>query len=163
IGVISAFPDEDWEARRIAEAASTLGAVEIFAPTDFGASIAPPEPRLTARGQDVRRYQLFLTPRAVGDEGDVELQLELYRTLAEQGVPVVNDVRALVIAIDKFKSSFLFAQAGLPTPEVVVAQRLDEARQALARLRRVVFKPVFGSLGDGVERLDAGEPGEARL
>ena len=40
-----------------------------------------------------------------------ELQLELYRTLAESGALLVNDVRALTVAIDKFKTSWLLAQA----------------------------------------------------
>ena len=152
IGIISAYPDEDWDARRIAEAAERHGHVELLAPTDFGAVVGD-EPSVTVRGEDARLYDVILTPRAIGEEGDAELQIELYRALAEMGVPTVNEVGALMVAIDKFRSSWLFAAARLPTPEVVVAQRLEEACRALARMRCAVVKPLYGSLGIGVERI----------
>jgi tetrahydromethanopterin:alpha-L-glutamate ligase len=162
IGVISAYPEEDWDAQRIWEAAGRRAEVVLLQPTDFSARIAPGETIITAAGRDSRDYDLFLTPRAVGEAGDAELQLELYRTLAESGALLVNDVVALTTAIDKFKSSWLFARAGLPTPPVVLVQRLDEALLALEELGDAVVKPVFGSLGIGVERVRA-EKDDQRL
>jgi RimK family alpha-L-glutamate ligase len=159
IGVISAFPDEDWEAQRIWEAAARLGEATLLAPTDFGARIGRRVTAITAAGRDSRDFALFLTPRAVGDQGDAELQLELYRTLEESGSLLVNAVGALTTAIDKFKSSWLFARAGLPTPRVRVAQRLDEALAALEELGDAVVKPVFGSLGLGIERISSRDAG----
>src|SRR5205807_3280454 len=53
----------------------------------------------------------------------------------------------------------LFARAGLPTPRVRVVQRLDEAVAALAELGDAVVKPVFGSLGLGIERLSPRDAG----
>jgi tetrahydromethanopterin:alpha-L-glutamate ligase len=153
IGVISAYPEEDWDARRIRDAAARRGEAVVLAPTDFAARIGGGETVITAGGRDAREFDLFLTPRALGDEGDPELQLELYRTLAEHGARVVNEVDALAVAIDKFKSSWRFAQAGLPTPPVVLVQRLEDARRALDELGEVVCKPLYGSLGVGVERL----------
>jgi ribosomal protein S6--L-glutamate ligase len=157
IGVISAYPEEDWDAQRIWEAAARRAEAVLLAPSDFAARIGsqggPRATLITAGGRDSRDFDLFLTPRAVGDEGDAELQLELYRTLAETGALLVNDVGALTTAIDKFKSSWLFARAGLPTPQVRVVQRLDEAHEAVEEMGEVVVKPVFGSLGVGIERL----------
>jgi ribosomal protein S6--L-glutamate ligase len=159
IGVISAYPDEDWHAQRIAAAAARRGDVALLSPTDFGAVVPDPRSgdpfRVTVGGEDARRFDLFLTPRAIGEAGDHELQLTLYRTLAGTGARVVNDVRALERAIDKFRSSWLFARAGLPVPRVVVTQRLAEAERALAEMGRAVVKPLYGSLGVGVELLDA--------
>ncbi len=163
IGIISAYPDEDWDARQIAQAAAQLGDVQLLAPTDFGAVMEEGRTLITVRGEDARAYDLLLTPRALGDAGDAEFQFELYYALAESGAVLVNDVRALITAIDKFKSSWLFVRAGLPTPRVVVAQRLEEACQALAEMRCAVVKPLYGSLGIGVERItvdDAGRLGE---
>jgi ribosomal protein S6--L-glutamate ligase len=152
--VISAYPDEDWHAQQIVAAAARRGEVTSLLPTDFGAVVDGAETRITAGGRDARDFDLFLTPRALGDDGDAEVQLELYRTLSESGARVVNEVAALTTAIDKLKSSWLFARAGLPTPEVVLAQTLDDARAALRRLGRAVCKPVFGSLGIGVELVE---------
>jgi len=152
IGIISAYPDEDWDAQRITEAASRRATVELLAPTDFGVAIDGSDARVTVRSADARAFDLFLTPRAVGETGDAELQIELYRLLGAR-VPVVNDVGALCTAIDKMQSSWRFAEAGLATPKVRVAQRLDEAKRALAELGRAVVKPIYGSLGVGVELL----------
>jgi tetrahydromethanopterin:alpha-L-glutamate ligase len=162
IGVISAYPDEDWDAQRIWEAAARRGEATLLGPTDFSARIGPRVTTITASGRESRDFDLFLTPRAVGDQGDAELQLELYRTLEETGSVLVNSVGAMTTAIDKFKSSWLFARAGLPTPRVRVAQRLDEALAALAELGDVVVKPVFGSLGLGIERLSSRDSGRLR-
>jgi ribosomal protein S6--L-glutamate ligase len=153
IGVISAYPEEDWDAQRIWEAAARRGEAVLLQPTDFAARISTGETLITAAGRDGRDYGFFLTPRAVGEDGDAELQLELYRTLAESGALLINEVGALTTAIDKFKSSWLFARAGLPTPSVHLVQRLDEARLAVEQLGEAVVKPVFGSLGIGVQRL----------
>jgi ribosomal protein S6--L-glutamate ligase len=152
IGIISAYADEDWDSQRICAAARARGAVEILAPTDFGVELDRGAAHVTVRGEDARAFDLFLTPRAVGEAGDAEFQIELYQLLAAQ-VPVVNDVGALVTAIDKFKSSWRFVEARLPTPRVVVVQRLEEACRALVELRQAVVKPLYGSLGIGVELL----------
>ena len=39
LGVISAYPDEDWDAQRIWEAAARRGEAVLLAPTDFAARI----------------------------------------------------------------------------------------------------------------------------
>jgi tetrahydromethanopterin:alpha-L-glutamate ligase len=162
IGVISAYPDEDWHARRIAEAAARAHRVDILAPTDFVAEMRTGAPRVTARGRDAAEWDLFLTPRALGDEGDPDVQLELYRVLARGGARLINDVDALLVAIDKFRTSWDLARAGLPTPEARVVQTAAQADEALEALGGdVVVKPVYGSLGIGVERVDAGR--RARL
>ncbi|MCA1664053.1 MAG: RimK family alpha-L-glutamate ligase, partial [Myxococcales bacterium] len=100
-----------------------------------------------------------LTPRALGDEGDADVQLEIYRLLARSGARLVNDVEALLVAIDKFRTSWELARAGIPTPAARVVQSIEQARVALDELGDVVVKPVYGSLGIGVERV----AGVARL
>jgi ribosomal protein S6--L-glutamate ligase len=154
IGVISAYPDHDWHAQRIAQAAAREHRVDILRPTDFSAEVRRGAPRVQARGRDACEFDLFLTPRALGDDGDADVQLELYRLLAATGVTLVNDVDALLRALDKLHTSWELARAGLPTPEVRVVQTVEQADAALLALGRAVAKPVYGSLGSGVERLD---------
>jgi tetrahydromethanopterin:alpha-L-glutamate ligase len=157
IGVISAYPDEDWDARRIAEAASRRGDARVLAPTDFAVDV----PRVTVDGDDVRAYDVLLTPRALGDFGDAEAQLEIYRAIAETGVPLVNDVGALLAALDKLRGSWALARACVPTPRAVLAQHLRDAARALDEMGVAVVKPLYGSLGRGVERVARGD--DARL
>jgi len=56
--------------------------------------------------------------------------------------------------VDKFYTSSLLRDAGLPTPETVVCQRTDDAMDAVRTLGDVVIKPIFGSLGQGMIRTD---------
>lgn len=153
IGVISAYPDLDWHAQRIARAAGRRDHVDILSPTDFSAEVQRGAPRVQVHGRDARQYDLFLTPRALGDDGDADVQLELYRLLAATGATLVNDVDALLAAIDKLRTSWELARAGLPTPEVRVVQTDEQAEAALEALGELVAKPIYGSLGDGIERI----------
>jgi RimK family alpha-L-glutamate ligase len=156
IGVISAYAHDDWHACRIAEAAARAADadVDILAPTDFAAEVATNLARVTVRGRDAAEWDLFLTPRALGEEGDADVQLEIYRVLARSGARLVNDVDALLVAIDKFRTSWELTRAGIPTPAARVVQSIEQARAALDELGDVVVKPVYGSLGIGVERVD---------
>ena len=153
IGVISAYPDDDWHAGRIVEAAARQHRVDVLAPTDFAAQVEDGHSRVTVRGRDSATWDLFLTPRALGDDGDADVQLELYRVLARSGARVVNDIDALLCALDKFRTSWELARVGIPTPEARVVQTREQARAAMSALHDVVVKPVYGSLGIGVERL----------
>jgi tetrahydromethanopterin:alpha-L-glutamate ligase len=154
IGVISAYGNDDWHARRIVAAASAVARVDVLLPTDFAAEVRAGAPRVLVRGRDAAEWHLYLTPRALGDEGDADVQLELYRVLARTGARMVNDVDALLVAIDKFRTSWELAGAGLPTPDARVVQTAEQADAALAALGDVVVKPVYGSLGVGIERVD---------
>jgi len=157
IGVISAYAHDDWHARRIAEAAARVDHVDVLAPTDFAAEIAGRATRVTVRGHDAAEWDLFLTPRALGDDGDADVQLELYRVLARSGAILSNDVEALLVALDKFRTSWELARAGLPTPPARVVQTRAQAHAALAALADVVAKPIYGSLGLGIVRLGPGD------
>ena len=158
LGIISAYPDEDWHAQRIAAAARSRCDAEILSPLDFGADIDGTRQILLVKGEPHWKFDAFLTPRALGEDGDHELQLEMYRTLAEEGVVLVNDVRALMTAIDKFKTSWLLMKGGIPTPRALVTQRIEGTEPALRALGgRAVVKPLYGSLGIGVELVESYE------
>jgi RimK family alpha-L-glutamate ligase len=62
--------------------------------------------------------------------------------------------------VDKAMTSLLLRRAGLPGPSTCVTESAGEARAFLAREagegNEVVVKPLFGSLGVGLRRLDAG-------
>lgn len=157
MGVISAYADEDWHTQQIVGAARAQGQVVVLSPTDMAAEMDGPGSDwqgLMINGVEASQFDVILTPRALGDAGNHDLQLELYHTLCESGILLVNRVEALLVALDKFKSTWLFARAGLPTPKTVVVQQLEPALAAVARLGRVVVKPLYGSLGQGIELLD---------
>jgi RimK family alpha-L-glutamate ligase len=74
--------------------------------------------------------------------------------LEERGVRVVNSPRAIERCVDKFFTDVLMRQAGLPTPETVVCEGLASAMEAVRAMGDVVVKPIFGSLGHGIVRVN---------
>jgi len=95
-----------------------------------------------------------------GTQEQVVLRLDLLHALREQGVRVYNDARAIERTVDKALTSFLLRRAGLSSPPTCVTEATEEARTFLASEtasgNEVVAKPLFGSLGVGLRRLDAG-------
>jgi RimK family alpha-L-glutamate ligase len=73
--------------------------------------------------------------------------------IEQRGVPVVNSPCAIERSVDKFYTTSLLQDAGLPTPETVVCEEAAEAMNAVRTMRDVVIKPIFGSMGHGLIRV----------
>lgn len=73
-----------------------------------------------------------------------------------RGVPVMNSARAIERSVDKFYTTALLQEAGLPTPETVVCEGATEAMTAVIAMGDVIIKPLFGSMGQGMVRV--GDP-----
>ncbi|MEE9337631.1 MAG: RimK family alpha-L-glutamate ligase, partial [Methylococcaceae bacterium] len=74
------------------------------------------------------------------------------------GIPVYNDGYSIEKSVDKGMTSFLLNNAGLNTPLTwVLKDRLEAlaiAEQELALGHKLISKPLFGSQGEGVRRLE---------
>jgi RimK family alpha-L-glutamate ligase len=55
--------------------------------------------------------------------------------------------------VDKFYTSALLQDAGLPTPETLVCESPADAMAAVRAMGEVIFKPIFGSMGHGMVRV----------
>lgn len=90
----------------------------------------------------------------------VIVRLDVLHALRELGVPVYNDARAIERSVDKAMTSFLLRLRGLPTPPTWVTESLADARAIILREtaagHRVVSKPLFGSQGNGLLRIENG-------
>ncbi len=88
---------------------------------------------------------------------EVVFRLDVLHALEALGIPVYNNVRAIERSVDKSLTSFLLAQAGLPTPPTLITADPDEARdwvrRQTARGHELVCKPLFGSQGEGLARI----------
>jgi RimK family alpha-L-glutamate ligase len=73
--------------------------------------------------------------------------------LEDRGVKVINSPRAIERTVDKFWTSALLEQCGIATPETVVCERPEDAIEAFRRLQDVIVKPLFGSMGLGMVRV----------
>jgi RimK family alpha-L-glutamate ligase len=90
-----------------------------------------------------------------GSLEQVIFRVDALHALVERGVACVNGPRAIERTIDKFLASALLARAGLPTPRTVACERPEDALEAFAELGGdVIVKPLFGSMGAGMTRVD---------
>lgn len=162
IGVITAWPEEDWHSQRLLEACARRGEVLAIDPGGLSARVGSDGLAVRAGGVPLEGVDAFILARGLGRTGDPDVQFEIYRALEGIGAVVVNRLDALLAAQDKFRSSWLLSHAGVPTPPAAVAQSAGDVARALASLGEAVAKPLAGSLGEGVERLRADGPGIRR-
>lgn len=90
----------------------------------------------------------------------VILRLDILHALKMLGVQVYNDGRAIERTVDKAMTSFLLHLNDVPTPSTWVCESREHAQAVILREtmagRRLVMKPLFGSQGVGVRRLEQG-------
>jgi RimK family alpha-L-glutamate ligase len=138
--------------RLVARIGSTVGALHV----------APAEPPGES-GPDSGETSVFdadaVLARIIPD-GSLEqiiYRVDALHWIEDRGIPVMNPARAIERAVDKFYTTALLQEAGLPTPETVVCETAAEAMAAIAAMLRdgaeVIIKPLFGSMGHGLVRL----------
>jgi RimK family alpha-L-glutamate ligase len=88
-----------------------------------------------------------------GSLDQIIYRVDALHWLEERGVPVLNSPRAIERSVDKFYTTALLHEAGLPAPETVVCERAGDAMLAVQQMGDVVIKPIFGSMGHGLVRV----------
>ncbi len=83
-------------------------------------------------------------------------RMDLLSGLERSGIQIVNSPRAIECAVDKWLTTQKLIQAGIPVPETAVCEDSEEAMQLCEQLGGdVVVKPLFGSEGRGMIRIDS--------
>jgi RimK family alpha-L-glutamate ligase len=145
-----------WHAERLERALAARGHSCAFAPVTRMVS-------RVAGGLAVRSSEVALDgcdavvvrgiPR--GSLEQVVYRVDVLHALEAAGVRVLNDALAIERSIDKLLAAALLAAAGLPTPRTVACERPDDALAAFDELGGdVVVKPLFGSMGFGMARVE---------
>jgi tetrahydromethanopterin:alpha-L-glutamate ligase len=160
IGVVTAWPEDDWHSAHLLAACRSRAETVAVDPAALAARVRPDGVAILAGEAPASGFDAFLLARGLGRAGDPDLQFEIYRALEGTGALLVNRIEPLLAAQDKFRSSWLLARAGVPTPPAAVAQTTGDAERALSAIGEAVAKPIAGSLGDGVERLRPDETGK---
>ena len=80
-------------------------------------------------------------------------RMDALHWIEKRGVPVMNSPRAIERSVDKFYTTALLQEAGLPTPETVVCESAADAMAAVLAMGDVIVKPIFGSMGHGMVRV----------
>lgn len=75
--------------------------------------------------------------------------------IEQRGVTVMNSPCAIERCVDKFYTTALLREAGLPVPDTVVCEGAADAMAAVREFGGAIIKPIFGSMGHGMVRIDA--------
>jgi len=90
-----------------------------------------------------------------GSLEQVVFRMDALAQLEAAGVVVLNPPKAVEAAVDKYLTTARLARAGLLSPRTIACQTSDDAMAAFAGLGGdVVVKPLFGSEGRGITRLN---------
>ena len=88
----------------------------------------------------------------------ISFKFDLLRQFEIANIPVMNSPMAIQNAANKFFSFHLFKQAQLPIPRTIVTSDLGVALKTTKELGNVVAKPIFGSQGKGIVKLESTQP-----
>ncbi len=105
------------------------------------------------RGERVEECQALLVRTIPGGSLEqIVFRMDALHRLERLGVRVINSATAIERTVDKYFTSFLLADAGIPTPRTLVTEDFEAALAACRQMGDVVIKPLFGSEGKGIVR-----------
>jgi len=151
-----------WHTDELCRALAAAGHRARVAPYEsLVAEIGGPDGRLLNEGASVFDADAVLA-RIIpsGSLEQIIYRVDALHWIEQRGIPVVNSPRAIERSVDKFYTTALLQQAGIPVPETVVCERADDAMNAIRRMLalggEIIIKPIFGSMGHGLVRV--GDP-----
>ena len=158
---IAIFTDDaGWHGKQLQHAFKNLGYDSVF--------VSLTECRFNLENQKVPIFipefetelpvAAFVRGVAGGSLEEVILYLDFLHALKILGIPVYNDACAIERSVDKAMTSFLLHHAGIKTPETWVLRdreiALKFAKNELLNGNFVISKPLFGSQGEGIRRIE---------
>ena len=151
---------QGWHTRELCRALAERGGEGVVVPYEgLVAHLGPGDaPGLSSAGTNLHACAGVLA-RIIpaGSLEQIIFRVDALHRLEDGGVPVVNSPRAIERTVDKFWTSALLEQAGLPVPATVVCERAEDGLAAFRALGDVIVKPLFGSMGLGMVRVSDDE------
>jgi ribosomal protein S6--L-glutamate ligase len=143
-----------WHTHELERAAAARGHQLTVLPYEGLVARIGPAPGLRSRNTELDSADIVLA-RIIpsGSLEQIIFRVDALHRLEDRGTRVVNSPRAIERTVDKFWTSTLLEQCGIPTPETVVCDDAEEAFAAYRRLGDVIVKPLFGSMGLGMVRV----------
>jgi RimK family alpha-L-glutamate ligase len=143
-----------WHTQQLEQAAAARGHQAVVLPYEGLVATIGPDAALRSDGTDLDAMDLVLA-RIIpsGSLEQIVFRVDALHRLEDRGMRVINSPRAIERTVDKFWTSALLEQCGISTPETVVCERPEEAIQAFRKLQDVIVKPLFGSMGLGMLRV----------
>ena len=145
---------EGWHTRELTRALGARGHTGAIVPYEGLVASIGCRSGLRSRAADLDRADAVLA-RIIpsGSLEQIIYRVDALHRLEDRGVRVMNSPRAIERTVDKFWTSALLEQCGIPTPDTIVCETNEEAFAAFRELGDVVVKPLFGSMGLGMIRV----------
>lgn len=145
---------EGWHTRELTRALEARGHTGSIVPYEGLVASIGQRSGLRSRAADLDRADAVLA-RIIpsGSLEQIIYRVDALHRLEDRGVRVMNSPRAIERTVDKFWTSALLEQCGLPTPDTIVCETPEEAVAAFRELGDVIVKPLFGSMGLGMVRV----------
>ena len=128
-----------------------------FPITDFVVKLAE-RPYVTCRGHSLEDFDALIVRWIPGGSAEqIIFRMDVLHRLENLGIKVLNPAIAIERCADKFYTCSLLEDAGISVPRTIVAENYRDALNAFLKFKDVVVKPLFGSLGVGMLRVDNGD------
>ena len=143
-----------WHTQQLEQAAAARGHQAVVLPYEGLVATIGSDSGLRSDRTDLDSMDLVLA-RIIpsGSLEQIVFRVDALHRLEDRGVKVINSPRTIERTVDKFWTSALLEQCGITTPETVVCERPEEAIQAFRTMQDVIVKPLFGSMGLGMVRV----------
>ena len=160
IGVVLTDPD-DWTANAFLKNIRKRGAKALpINLSTLSASISTSD--FSIFDTDLKDLELdAILVRDIGISFSLEsisFKFDLLRQFENSNIPVLNSTTAIQNAANKFFSFYLFKLAHLPIPRTVITSELEVAMKTIEKIESAVVKPIFGSQGEGIIKLESFQP-----
>jgi len=151
--------DPGWHGKQLCQAFSRRGWLPVYLSlTECRMQLGDGLPVLLPGFGDRLPDAVFVRGVPGGSLEEVVFYLDILHALKHLGVPVYNDGHAIERSVDKAMTSFLLGSAGVPTPNTWVVRQRDQAlaiaAQELDAGHYLISKPLFGSQGEGIRRIE---------
>lgn len=155
VGIV-ASEREEWHVQRLLESLKRRGAEAYVFPVTRLLARVGAKHRVSVKGYTVDDFDAVIVRKVPGGSAEqVFYRMDVLHRLEEMGVHVMNSPDGIERSVDKYYTSALLEGAGIPTPKTVVTEKFDEAMEAFSDMGGdVVVKPLFGSLGFGMTRVN---------
>ncbi len=152
--VITLASRQGWHTRELTRALHARGHTGEIVPYEGLTATIGGRPGLRSGAAELDRADAILA-RIIpsGSLEQIIFRVDALHRLEDRGVRVMNSPRAIERTVDKFWTSALLEQCGIPTPETLVCETAEEAFAGFRALGDVIVKPLFGSMGLGMVRV----------
>lgn len=151
IGILSS--QRGYHTLALEDALKERGYAPAFFPVHRLATWVEGRPFVHVRGASLDECQALLVRTVpAGSLEQIIFRMDVLHRLEASGVRVINSAAAIERTVDKYRTSFMLSDAGIPTPRTAVAEDFDAAMDACREMKDVIIKPLFGSEGKGMVR-----------